>query len=263
MNPAGETDQATTVHRDLELRLTECTAQLASLREEADQFAHWVSHELRGPLMHIGGFADLLQEHAGARLDEKGRQYLRTVINSTDQLGRLLGEILSYSRLSRVELQLGPVDLDALVEKVKHELDGAQGDRKVVWQVEIMPNVTADAPLLRQAVTKLVANALKFTKPRDEALIQIGTLQQGSETVVFFRDNGVGFEPAQQDKLFGVFQRLHAAADFPGSGLGLASVRRIIQRHGGRTWAEGRPGEGATFYFSLPSASAVSNGWAV
>jgi len=256
MNPAAEADQATATHRDLEQRLAARTAELVALREEADQFAHWVTHELRGPLMHIGGFADLLQEHAGARLDDKGRQYLRTVINSTDQLGRLLGEILAYSRLSRVEMQPGPVDLGALIEKVKHELDGAKGDRQVVCQVEIMPNVTADAPLLRQAVTKLMANALKFTKPRSEARIQIGTLQQGPETVVFFRDNGVGFEPAQQDKLFGVFQRLHAAADFPGSGLGLASVRRIIQRHGGRTWAEGRPGEGATFYFSLPPAPA-------
>lgn len=254
MDNATESDQTVRALRELQQCLAERTAELAALRVEADTFTNWISHEFRGPLMHIGGFADLLQEHAGAKLDEKGRQYLRTVINSTDQLGRLLGEILAYSRLSRVEMHPGPVDLAALVEKVKHELDAVKGDRNVVWQVENMTSVTADALLLRQAMTKLMANAMKFTKQCSEARIQIGTLQQGPETVVFVRDNGVGFEPAQQDKLFGVFHRLHSAADFPGTGLGLASIRRIIQRHGGRTWAEGVVGQGATFYFSLPDS---------
>jgi len=255
MNQITELDQTERAHRELQQCLAERTAELAALREEADLFPHWITHELRGPLMSIGGFAELLQEHANGVLDEKGRQYLRAVINSSDHLARLLGEILVYSRLNRAKLHRGAVDLAGLVSAVVHELDTAKGDRSVDWQIDELPKVEGDATLLRVAITNLVANALKFTRPRERARIRIGALAARGETIFSVADNGVGFDPAQRDRLFGVFQRLHDQTDFPGTGLGLACVRRIIQRHGGRTWAEGAVGEGATFYFSLPAGA--------
>jgi light-regulated signal transduction histidine kinase (bacteriophytochrome) len=205
--------------------------------------------------MSIGGFADLLQEHAGGQLDDKGRQYLRAVLKSSDQLARLLGEVMAYARLGGVEMRPGVVDLGDLVRVAVHELDPAKGGRAVDWEVPALAAVAGDAALLRVAVAKLLANALKFTCACVVARIRVGTLAGPGETIFFVRDNGVGFDPAQRDRLFDVFQRLHAPADFPGTGLGLACVRRIIQRHGGRTWAEGKAGEGATFYFSLPAGT--------
>ena len=251
--PAGEFETALLVSR-LEKNLEERTVELYALRAELEAFTHSVSHDLRGPLMHIGGFADLLLDHAGAQLDDKGRQYLRTITTSTEQLAAMLTGLGAYARLSRVEMHPAPVDLGSVVRKAQQETEPKAGNRRVVWLGENLPVVQADPALLQQVVTQLLANALKFTLPREVTRIEVGAQHTGTETIVFVRDNGVGFDPRHSGNLFGVFQRLHPASAFAGHGLGLASVRRIISRHGGRTWAEGAPGDGATFYFSLPEA---------
>jgi light-regulated signal transduction histidine kinase (bacteriophytochrome) len=245
-------DDASRLIAQLERRLEERTAELRTLRTEKDTFAHTIAHDLRGPLMHIGGFADLLLEHAGAKLDEKGRHYLRTIITSADQLGRMLSDILALSRLSRAEIHPMPIDLEMLVRKIVQEFESSRANRRVNWQIGNLPEVQADPTLLRQAITHLVTNAFKFTQNRDVARIQIGAERGVHGTTFSVRDNGVGFDMRHSERLFGVFQRLHPSSVFAGNGMGLAWVRRIIERHGGRTWAEGVPDEGAIFYFSLP-----------
>jgi light-regulated signal transduction histidine kinase (bacteriophytochrome) len=172
---------------------------------------------------------------------------------SAERMATLIDELLQFSRNSRTELRLDPVSLSGLVEEVigdfPHELEG----RKVLWKQGPFPSVRGDVSMLRQVFVNLISNALKYTQPRDSSLIEIGSLDREQEAfIIFVRDNGVGFDARHSDKLFGVFQRLHSDQEFEGIGIGLANVRRIIMRHGGRTWAEGKPDEGATFYFSLP-----------
>ena len=170
-------------------------------------------------------------------------------------MGRLIDDLLSFSRMSRAELHRATVPLDTMVQAVADELQMEIGTRKVIWKVGVLPQVEADAAMLRQVWANLLGNAVKYTRPRETAEIEIGHLEESkTEHVLFVRDNGVGFDMAYADKLFGVFQRLHSADDFEGTGIGLANVRRIITRHGGRVWAEGMVGSGATFYFTLPKS---------
>jgi PAS domain S-box-containing protein len=244
------------LNQDLERRVAERTAELAAANKELEAFSFSVSHDLRAPLRHIDSFASLLRESAGATLDDRSRQYLDTISNAAKRMRTLIDDLLSFSRTGRAEMSTFDVDLGELVQKVLRELEPETVGRIIEWQIGELPVVTGDRAMLRAALANLLSNAVKFTRPRARAEIEVGRLPDASgpemETVIFVRDNGVGFDLQYADRLFDVFQRLHRASEFEGTGIGLANVRRIIDRHGGRTWAEGRVDGGATFYFSLP-----------
>jgi light-regulated signal transduction histidine kinase (bacteriophytochrome) len=212
---------------------------------------------LRAPLIHISGFAELLLTDVQS-LDDTAKHYLQTIVNSTERMGRMIYELLAFSRTSRAELHKVRVSMVEIVRSVLGDLAPEMKNRNVIWVLEELPDVQGDPFLLRQALCNLLANALKYTRKRDEARIAVGAVHRDRETVFFIRDKGVGFDMEYANKLFGVFQRLHSASEFEGTGIGLANVRSIIKRHGGRTWAEATVNVGATFYFSLPDAAEAS-----
>lgn len=224
------------------------------MQTEMERFAYTISHDLRAPLIHIGGFVDLLLQHAGPKLDEQSRHYLQRIAESTYQMGRMVDDVLALSRLSRAELHLIRLELKDLLKEVTNDLRTQMENRRIRWEIGELPGVVADPTLLRLAVTNLVANSLKFTRRRAEAVIEIAGRRGDGETIFHVRDNGIGFDMKHQAKLFGVFQRLHSVAESDGTGTGLAQVHRIVQRHGGRVWAEGAVDGGASFYFTLPDA---------
>ncbi len=238
----------------LELRVAERTAQLETVNRELEAFSYSVSHDLRAPIRHIASFAGLVRQRSGEKLDEKGRHYLDQVLDSAKEMGQLIDDLLSFSRMGRTAMRQGVVDLDALVEETLQALQPETQGRNIVWERSRLPKVRGDTAMLRQVFVNLLSNAIKYTRSRDPTEIDIGC-QDGNqnELVIFVRDNGVGFDMQFSDKLFGVFQRLHRVEDFEGTGIGLANVRRIVARHGGRTWAEGAVNQGAAFYFSLPN----------
>jgi len=235
-----------------EKRCRERTAELDAAIRELDAFSYSVSHDLRAPLRHIDGFVEMLQQRLGQSLDATSREYLGIITTATKQMGTLIDALLSFSRTSRAPILNSQVALEKLVQSVLRDLRFETEGRQIEWVIESLPTVEGDPTLLRQVVFNLISNALKFTRKCDKTRIEIAASDQGSDWLIQIRDNGVGFDMQYASKLFGVFQRLHPATDFEGIGIGLANVRRIVQRHGGRTWAEGAPGAGATFYFSLP-----------
>lgn len=269
------TDQVAAMHRDLEQRVHERTVsltqaqvdleqrgaalrsrmqELAVVNEELEAFSYSVSHDLRAPLRHVTGFASLLAQRAEGALDGEGRRYLRTIIEAATSMGRLIDDLLAFSRTGRAALATQEIELRDLASAAQQDVATGINGRQISWVVHPLPRVKGDPALLRQVLTNLLANAVKYTGTRAHATIEIGTEAAATgDVVVFVRDNGVGFDPQYAHKLFGVFQRLHSNEEFDGTGIGLANVKRIIHRHGGRVWAEGRVGEGATFYFSLPS----------
>lgn len=243
-------------------RLNQALERRATLLEtansELEAFSYSVSHDLRAPLRHISGFADMLQEDAADALDENARLYLNKIRTAAEKMATLIEELLRFSRLSRTQLSWASLDVNKLIDDVLADFQPEIGDRNVVWKRTRLPKVTADAPMLRQVFVNLISNALKYTRPREQAEIEIGCTDRAADTVFFVRDNGVGFDPQYAKNLFGVFQRLHGEKEFEGVGIGLANVRRIVARHGGKTWAEGTLGEGATIYFSLPKNPPVA-----
>ncbi len=250
-------DEARRLGAGLERKLEQRTAELEAVQSEMGAFAYCVSHDLRAPLIHIGGFVDLLLNHPGAQLDETGQRYLKTIAASATRMGEMIEDVHSLSRVSAAELQKVSIDLDILVRDVIEKLRPQTTGRGIQWTIGPLPTIEADPTLLRTALVELIGNALKFTRPREEARIQIGARRETNEVIVTVRDNGVGFDTKYREKLFGVFQRLHAMSEFEGSGVGLSRARRIIQRHGGRMWAESVPGAGAEFSFSLPEKGTV------
>ncbi len=248
------------LNQELEQRVINRTALLESANQELEAFAYSVSHDLRAPLRHIDGFVKLLEKRAGTALDEKSLRYMTTVSDEARRMGQLIDDLLTFSRMGRVDMAQRRVDIGALARDVIRELASEAAGRNVEWRVGELPVVTGDQPMLRQVLVNLLSNAVKFTRPRVRAEIEIGSRPgEGGKAELFVRDNGVGFDMAYVEKLFGVFQRLHGAQEFEGTGIGLANVRRIVNRHGGRTWAEGTPGAGATFYFTLEPVTKMSS----
>jgi len=233
--------------------------QLQATNAELESFSYSVSHDLRAPLRHIDGFAELLRKHAESALDEKGRRYMKTISDSAKRMGQLIDELLVFSRMGRTELQVVELDQDALVAEIIRE-NGYKKNTAIAWNIAPLPRVHADPVLLRQVWFNLIDNAVKYSGKSPSPRIEIGFRLDPAtgEQEFFVRDNGAGFDMQYAGKLFGVFQRLHSMAEFEGTGIGLANVRRIVQRHGGRTWAEGHVGEGAVFYFSLPVIKSAS-----
>ena len=247
-------EEVSKLNEELEQRVLERTAQLQAANRELEAFSYSVSHDLRAPLRAMSGFAELLKKRASATLDGKERHYIEVIIEATKTMGILIDDLLAFSRMGRTEMALVPVDLNRLIEESRRGLRADQAGRDITWEIAPLPRVNVDAAMLKLAFDNLLGNAMKFTRTRPNAKIEIGwyTEQEKHETVIYIRDNGVGFNMKYVDKLFGLFQRLHRSEEFEGTGVGLANVRRIISRHGGRTWAEGNVDEGATFYFSLP-----------
>ncbi|MBI4657832.1 MAG: PAS domain S-box protein [Verrucomicrobia bacterium] len=241
------------LNAQLEARVLERTAELKEAYHEMEAFSYSISHDLRAPLRHIGGFVELLQEESGAILPEQSRGYLRIIADATQHMGKLIDDLLELSRASCAEINKARVSLADLVASVQRALEMETRGRQIQWIIGKLPDVRGDPGLLRQVFMNLISNALKYTRPRRHACIEIGCSLSQDETIVSVRDNGVGFDMQHAGKLFGVFQRLHGSSEFEGTGIGLANVRRIIGRHGGRVWAEARVDEGATFFFSLPN----------
>jgi PAS domain S-box-containing protein len=225
--------------------------QLLATNKELESFSYSVSHDLRAPLRSIDGFSQALLEDCGANLDEQGRGYLQRIRANSQRMGQLIDDLLNLSRMARCDINREPVDLSALTHTIVAELHGTAPTRSV--DVVIAPGLTAsgDARLLRVVLENLIGNAWKFTRKRSRACIEFGTIAANGTPAYFVRDDGAGFDMAYADKLFGAFQRLHDAADFEGTGIGLATVQRVVHKHGGRVWAESEPERGATFYFTL------------
>jgi PAS domain S-box-containing protein len=243
------------LNAELEQRVVERTVQLEVANKELEAFSYSVSHDLRAPLRHIDGFAGLLVKSDGSAVSERGRGYLSQISASAKQMGALIDDLLVFSRMARNEMNFAAVDLGRLLDDTIRALHLETLQRNIRWQIGPLPVVPGDQPMLRQVFVNLLTNAIKYTRPRDPAEIEIGCRDESAdEVVIYVRDNGVGFEMEYANKLFGVFQRLHRAEDFEGTGIGLANIRRIVTRHGGRTWAEGKPDAGATFYFTLPKS---------
>ncbi len=228
--------------------------ELASSNRELEAFAYSVSHDLRAPLRHMGGYTELLQKRIASLLDEKSRRYMDIILEAAKRMGNLIDDLLAFSRIGRAETRKSLVSLDQLVKEAVAEVREDTKGRVINWKIGDLPECYGDRSMLRLAIVNLISNAVKFTRTRPQAEIEIGCANANSEVVVFVKDNGVGFDMKYVNKLFGVFQRLHPSDTFEGTGIGLATVQRILHRHGGRVWAEGMVDQGATFYFSAPKS---------
>ena len=245
-------------HREMHIQelneeLTRRSTDLSATNKELEAFAYSISHDLRAPLRHMVGFTELLQKNSSSLLDEKGRRYMMMILESAKRMGSLIDDLLAFSRIGRAETRETTVSLDQLVREVQNEMLSETEGRNVTWKIGSLPDLYGDRSMLKMVLVNLISNAVKFTRTRPQPEIEIGCAEKRKDGVVLFvRDNGVGFDMKYVNKLFGVFQRLHRPEEFEGTGIGLATVQRIIHRHGGQVWAEAQVGGGATFYLSFP-----------
>lgn len=241
------------LNRDLEMRVEQRTAALDAANKELESFSYSIAHDLRAPLRHISGFADLLRESVGEHLNEEGRCFVDKIMGAADRMDQLIQDLLAFARTARAPLAATEVDLESLLEEAFQAVQADTRERNIQWKRERLPRARGDQALLRQVFVNLISNAVKYTRTRSPAVIEIGhRVGRAHEVVVFVHDNGVGFDMRHAGTLFGVFQRLHGS-EFEGTGIGLANAQRVIGRHGGRIWAEAAVDHGATFYFSLPA----------
>ena len=242
--------------QELIQKLSKRTHQLEAAYSELESFSYSISHDLRAPLRHVSGYMELLQKHVAGTLDEKANRYIKISLDEARRMGVLIDDLLAFSRFGRSEINWTEVDFEQLVQDVVAGFEPELQKRQVHWHIHALPAVYGDRSLLRLVWANLISNALKFTREQEQTEIEVG-VEPGEAAYTFFvRDNGTGFDMQYVEQLFGVFQRLHPVSDFEGTGIGLATVRRVVERHGGQSWAESKEGEGATFYFTLPIPSA-------
>ena len=252
----AERTRAEIKSRVLNEELSRHSEELQNANKELEAFSYSVSHDLRAPLRHIGGFVNLLKGES-ASFSPKNQRYLNIVSDSANQMGRLIDDLLTFSRLGRKEMQQAPVDLNVVLQETLSRLQSDLQNREIIWKKAALPQVCGDEGLLRQVLVNLIDNAVKYSRKKERAEIEIGYQETAKEHVIFVKDNGVGFDMQFAKKLFGVFQRLHHADEFEGTGIGLANVQRIIARHRGRVWVDAAVDKGATFYFSLPKPQKI------
>lgn len=245
--------------QSLNQELTRRAEALEAANKELESFSYSVSHDLRAPLRHVVGYSELLQKQAAAALDDKSNRYIRTILESGRRMGNLIDDLLAFSRIGRAEARTTALDLQQIVREAVAEIEQETQGRSIEWTIATLPVCYGDRAMLRLVIVNLLSNAVKFTRQRSPAKIEIGWARRSdNEIEVFVKDNGAGFDMRYVDKLFGIFQRLHIPEEFEGTGIGLASVQRIIHRHGGTVRAEGAVEQGATFYFSLPNAKGAA-----
>jgi light-regulated signal transduction histidine kinase (bacteriophytochrome) len=238
--------------------VVERTAQLQAAVKELEAFSYSVSHDLRAPLRAIDGFTRILAEDYGSSLDAEGKRVCAVISDNTRRMGKLIDDLLAFSRLSRADMQLMPLDMEELAKAAFHQLTTPQSRARIEFRPGALPPAIGDPTLIGQVWVNLLSNALKFSSKREWAVVEVGSRQDESETIYYVRDNGAGFDMQYAGKLFGVFQRLHSEREFEGTGVGLAIVQRVIHSHGGRVWGEGEVDKGATFFFTLPYTGDLS-----
>ena len=244
------------LNAQLEEKVNQRTAELQTSNKELEAFTYAVAHDLRAPLRHIHAFSDMLTSDADSKLSSEGKHFVECILTGTTRMETLLEALLKLSRLGRQPINRRKLELGGLVGDVIKELTTETADRKIEWRIGALPTVSCDVELMRIVYTNLLSNAVKFTRKQSQTIVQVGEEQYEGRILLFVRDNGVGFDMRYADKLFGVFQRLHQERDFEGTGIGLATVHRILHKHGGKIWAQSEPGKGATFYFTFEGAEA-------
>jgi light-regulated signal transduction histidine kinase (bacteriophytochrome) len=252
-------EEVSKLNAELEHRVVARTGQLDAANKELEAFSYSVAHDLRAPLRHINGFSKILQDDYSTALDATAQHYLKSIQDGAKNMGRLVDDLLKMGQIGRQELVCRPTDLNSLVRRALQDLQPECEGRQIEWRIGELPSVDCDSGLIRQVFANLLSNAVKYTRPREKAVIEVGQVTTDGAPTVFVRDNGAGFDQKYAHKLFGVFQRLHSAEQFEGTGVGLATAHRIVQKHGGRIWAQAEVDKGATFFIALAASQGPVN----